>query len=265
MDDALQVTEETVGKGVMERHFRFDADGASVPGILWRPEASRGPTPLVLLGHGGSQHKRALNVLGLARRFVRHLGASAVALDAPGHGDRVVDAEEARARRRELEQRVRSRGGEGSSPRLMPADPDAYAAAHARHAREWSTLLDLLDAQGLVLDGRIGYWGLSMGTMIGLPFVADDPRVRCAVLGLACLSGWPNEEVRRDAARRMEVPVLFVLQWDDQLMTRASGLELFDALGSRDKELHAFPGGHVDTPLYERDAYDAFFARHLVG
>lgn len=261
----MQVTEETVARGVMERHFRFDADGQSVPGILWRPEAATGPTPLVLLGHGGSQHKRALNVLGLARRFVRHLGASTVALDAPGHGDRVVDAAAARARRRELEQRVRARGGEGSSPRPMPTDPDAYAAAHARHVREWGTLLDLLDGQGLVLDGRIGYWGLSMGTMIGLPFVAGDPRVRCAVLGLACLSGWPNEAVRRDAARRVEVPVLFVLQWDDQLMTRASGLELFDALGSSDKQLHAFPGGHVDTPLYERDAYDAFFARHLVG
>jgi hypothetical protein len=27
--------------------------------------------------------------------------------------------------------------------------------------------------------------------------------------------------------------------------------------------MHVFPGGHVDTPLYERDAYDAFFLRHL--
>ncbi len=261
----MQVTAETVGKGVVEQRFHFDADGEVVPGIAWRPEGVAGPTPLILLGHGGTQDKRAVNVLGLARRFVRHLGATAVAIDAPNHGERIVDAEQAAELRRDLERRVRGAEGASSSPRPMPRDPVAYAEAHARARREWSTLLDLLVDQGLVVDGRVGYWGLSMGTMIGLPFVADDPRVRCAVLGLAALSGWPDEAARVDAARRLDVPILFVLQWDDQLMTRAAGLDLFDAIASSDKALHVFPGGHVDTPLYERDAYDAFFARHLVG
>jgi len=260
----MQVTEEIVGKGVVEQRFHFEADGAVVPGIAWRPEAIAGPTPLILLGHGGTQDKRAVNVLGLARRFVRHLGATAVAIDAPGHGERVVDGEQAAAQRRDLERRVRGAEGEASAPRPVPRDPVAYAEAHARAVREWSTLLDLLEAQGMILDGNVGYWGLSMGTMIGLPFVASDPRVRCAVLGLACLSGWPDEAVRAEAARRLEIPVLFVFQWEDQLMTRESGLELFDALGSKEKAMHVFPGGHVDTPLYERDAYDAFFARHLL-
>jgi pimeloyl-ACP methyl ester carboxylesterase len=261
----MQVSEVLTEKGVVEQRFHFDAAGVTVPGIVWRPEGVVGPTPLVLLGHGGTQHKRALNVLGLARRFVRHLGATAVAIDAPGHGDRVADAEEAAAQRRDLQRRVTGADGVGSAPRPLPRDPAAYAEAHGRAAGEWSTLLDLLDAEGSILDGKVGYWGLSMGTMIGLPFVAADPRVRCAVLGLAGLSGWPNAEVRAAAARRLEVPVLFVFQWDDQLMTRESGLELFDALGSEDKSMHVFPGGHIDTPLYERDAYDAFFARHLVG
>ena len=36
-------------------------------------------------------------------------------------------------------------------------------------------LLDSLDEQG---EGpRYGYWGVSMGTAIGLPFVAAEPRV----------------------------------------------------------------------------------------
>jgi len=259
----MQVSNEVVARGVSERAFDVDVEGERVPGILWRPEGAVAPTPLILLGHGGTQDKRAANVLGLARRFVRHLGVSAVAIDAPGHGDRVVDEARAEASRRDLERAVRSTEGEASAPRPMPKDPVAYADAHARAAREWSAVLDLLEADDVVLQGRVGYWGLSMGTMIGLPFVADEPRVRCAVLGLACLSGWPNEAVRASAAARLEVPVLFVLQWDDQLMSRQSGLDLFDALGSKDKALHAFPGGHVATPLYERDAYDAFFARHL--
>jgi len=46
-------------------------------------------------------------------------------------------------------------------------------------------------------------------------------------------------------------------------MTRESGIALFDAIGSEEKTMHINPGGHVGTPLFERDAYDAFFARHL--
>jgi cephalosporin-C deacetylase-like acetyl esterase len=33
--------------------------------------------------------------------------------------------------------------------------------------------------------GPVGYWGLSMGCGLGAPFVAAEPRVRAAVLGLA--------------------------------------------------------------------------------
>jgi hypothetical protein len=48
-------------------------------------------------------------------------------------------------------------------------------------------------------------------------------------------------------------------------MSRQSGLDLFEAIGSSDKAMHIHPGGHVQTPLYERDAYEAFFKRHLGG
>lgn len=257
----MRVLDEIVEQGVMERPFTFEVADETVPGVLWRPAGATGPTPLVLICHGGTQHKRAANVLGLARRFVRHLGYSAVALDAPGHGDRVTDPEQARAARQDLERRILAQRGSASAPRVEHRDEAAWLAAHAQSAREWSALLDLLVAEG-VADDRIGWWGLSMGTTIGLPFLAGEPRVRCAVLGLAALTGAPGEP-RRTAASSIRIPVLFVLQWDDQLMTREAGLALFDAIGSEDKAMHVFPGGHVDTPLFERDAYDAFFVRHL--
>jgi dienelactone hydrolase len=260
----MQTTGEVVAKGVVERSFEFEADGETVPGILWRPESATSATPLVLLGHGGTQHKRTPNILGLARRFVRHLGYSAVALDAPGHGDRVLDKEAADERRRDLERRVTSKSGTASMARSADEQgPVRPFVAVGRAVREWSTVLDLLEKEGDVLDERIGYWGVSMGTMIGLPFVASEPRVTAAVLGLAGISGMPGAEEREAAARRCSVPVLFIFQWDDQLMSRQTGLDLFDAIGSADKAMHVFPGGHVDTPLYERDAYDAFFLRHL--
>jgi dienelactone hydrolase len=263
-EEALMLgTDEKVELGVAERRFEIESGGEAVPGILWRPEHATGPTPLVLLGHGGTQHKRAVNVLGLARRFVRHLGYTAVAIDAPGHGERVTDESAAEAARVELERRITTQGGAGSERPQVSSQALRVFTDLERAASDWTATLDALEAQGDLIDARIGYWGLSMGTVIGLPFVASDPRVTAAVLGLAGLSGLPGAAEREAAARRLTIPVLFVFQWDDQLMTRESGLGLFDAIGSSDKAMHVFPGGHIDTPLYERDAYDAFFERHL--
>jgi len=102
-----------------------------------------------------------------------------------------------------------------------------------------------------------------VGTAIGLPFVAAEPRINAAVLGLAGLSVRPNAEAFEQAARSLSIPVLFLFQWDDELMTRESGIALFDAIGSTEKTMHVNPGGHVQMPLFERDAVEAFFRRHL--
>src|SRR5205085_10230507 len=92
---------------------------------------------------------------------------------------------------------------------------------------EWKALIDDLETTGAA-DGRIGYWGLSMGTAIGLPFVASEPRVKAAVLGLAGLRGRPGEAAFVEAARSLTIPLLFIFQWNDELVTRESGLGLFD-------------------------------------
>src|SRR5947209_14207153 len=103
---------DTVGvineKGVIEQRFDLKVESEVVPGIMWRPaDAPDEARPTILIGHGGTQNKRAPNVLGLARRFVRHLGYAAVALDAPGHGERVADEAAAAEARRNLENRIR--------------------------------------------------------------------------------------------------------------------------------------------------------------
>jgi hypothetical protein len=43
----------------------------------------------------------------------------------------------------------------------------------------------------------------------------------------------------------------------------ASTLDLFDAFGTREKTLHANPGGHAGTPWFEVDDGARFFSRHL--
>ncbi|MFZ0172945.1 MAG: hypothetical protein WAL04_14775 [Acidimicrobiales bacterium] len=258
----MEIISESAEMGVVERRFDLEVAGATVPGIIWRPEHATGATPLVLIGHGGTQHKRTPNVLSLGRRFVRLAGYAAVAIDAPGHGDRVTDEAAASEARSSLERRIAA--GPGTAmPEMSPERAKQWAERTRRGVLEWRATLDALEAEGDLVDGRIGYWGLSMGTAIGLPFVASEPRVKAAVLGLAGLSARLGGAAFEQAARAMTVPVLFVFQWDDELVSRQAGLELFDAFGSAEKAMHIHPGGHVETPLYERGVYDAFFKRHL--
>jgi dienelactone hydrolase len=257
----MDIVSTSTERGVVEQRFDLKAGGEVVPGILWRPEAADGPRPTVLIGHGGTQHKRVDNVLGLARRFVRHLGYAAVAIDAPGHGDRITDPEAYARQRAELESRIAS--GTRAPREFSPLGAKEWVERVEKGVAEWKALVDDLEASGDICDGRYGYWGVSMGTAIGLPFVSSEPRITAAVLGLAGLSNRPGAAAFEQAARDLTIPVLFIFQWDDELMTRQSGLDLYDAIGSKEKTMHVNPGGHIRTPAFERDAYEAFFLRHL--
>jgi dienelactone hydrolase len=106
----------------------------------------------------------------------------------------------------------------------------------------------------------VGYWGVSLGSIIGLPLAAAEPRIRAAVVGLA-----GGHEALTEAAARITIPVEFLLQWDDELMPRADALALFGAFASPEKTLHANPGGHGEVPEFELDSSERFLARHLGG
>ncbi len=246
----MRLEAESVTDGVSERSF--DVDG--VPGVLWTHEAVDG-RPLILMCHGRSQHKKADPLLRRAQRYVRRYGWAVAALDAPGHGDRVSSAEATmaavRLRRRLAERR-----------KLSAADAEALGKRAAEAVPEWRAALDGLqtvDAVGPA--GPVGYWGVSMGTRIGVPLVADEPRIVAAVFGLAGLA--PGDDTLSAAAARVTVPLEFVLQSDDEIVEREAGLALFDAFASREKSLHLNPGGHLVTPSFEGESWERFFLRHF--
>jgi dienelactone hydrolase len=234
-----------ISRGVDERRFDLTVDGVVVPGILWAPEDAKGTRPLVLIGHGGSQHKRAPNVLSLARRIVRHLGFAAAAIDGPMHGDRVDGGHDLTL------DTLRARMGQRSQEEVG----QLFRSART----EWQETLTALKRVDGVGDGPTGYWGLSMGTVIGLPFVASESRIDCAVLGLMGLS----VDARGESARSITCPVLFLVQWDDELVQRTDALTLFDTLATTDKTMHVNPGAHSAVPLEEIEATERFFAKHL--
>ena len=86
---------------------------------------------------------------------------------------------------------------------------------------DWHAAVDVLAADDVVGRVPVGYWGVSMGTLLGLPFVASDPRVRACVLGLAGRTGPTAERLAADAAR-VTVPTLFLVQLDDELFPVAT-------------------------------------------
>ncbi|HMO96664.1 MAG TPA: hypothetical protein PKD27_11140 [Tepidiformaceae bacterium] len=237
--------------GVTERAFALERAGDTIPGILWTPEEADGPVPLVLIGHGGQSEKRNENGLALARKFVRRHGIAAAAIDAIDHGERGA---------------IRVVEDPAGHPDYIALwkRPDTFDRMNA----DWSAVLDALLALGEFDGGRVGYWGLSMGTMLGVPFVASEPRIRAAVLGLcgfkgsSAIRGRFGERHRTDAPR-ISIPVHFVVQWDDERFDREGAFELFDLLATKDKRLAAYPGLHAEVPEEGRDATRLFLAGRL--
>ena len=94
-----------------------------------------------------------------------------------------------------------------------------------------------------------------------MPFVAAEPRIACALFGLAGLR--PNAPEFEAAAQAITIPVEFVFQWEDAVASREHGLALFNAFGSAAKTMHINPGGHMEIPDFESASWERFFVRHL--
>ncbi len=243
----MRITSETITDGVSERLFTLD----DIPGVLWSPAGVGGRRPLVLLGHGGGQHKKAPGVEARARRYVTSCGFAAAAIDAPGSGDRPGTEQDERS--------MAALRGRAAAGEPVGADIARHHLTRAAQAvPEWRATLDALRDQA-GLDGPVGYWGVSLGSVLGMPLAAAEPRIAAAVFGLA------GHETLSETAARITIPVEFLLQWDDELVPRESGLALFGAFASAEKTLHANPGRHVEVPRFEVESSERFFARHLVG
>lgn len=246
----MRFTAETSSAGIREQLFTLDA----IPGVLWTPESATGTRPLILIGHGGGQHKKAPEVVALARRLVTECGFAVVAVDVPGHGDRPKDEELDRIA---TQNQARVAAGE----ELAPLIAGFQALVARRTVPEWRAVLAAVQELDQVGASPAGYWGVSLGCGLGVPFVAAEPRIRAAVLGLG---GAPAAaSAAAEAAARITVPVQFLLQWDDERVPRAQGLALFDALGSAQKALHANLGRHGEVPAFELDSGVRFLARNL--
>jgi dienelactone hydrolase len=250
-------TRERSEDGVTERLFDLTVAGERVPAVVWSPEGAKGPRPLVLMGHGGSQHKKIGTLAARARQYAQRLGYAVLAIDAPGHGDR-ISREEAERLAKEVGARVRGEAGTAFTADMMKTMMERTKKA----VPEWKAALDTTLGFDFVGNtDKIGYWGVSMGTAIGVPFVANEPRITCAVFGLAGLRA--GATALEDAAKAITIPLEYVFQWEDAVAPRESGIAMFNAFASKEKTMHINPGEHVAIPNFEGASWERFYVRHL--
>lgn len=243
----MQVTSTTSADGVIERSFTLD----DVTGVLWSPESASDGAALVLVGHPGGLHKKAPGLVARAHRSVTTDGFHVASIDAPGHGDRPRNAEDAQWVAEFLQARA-------TGAPIGPILADYNGSLAERAVPEWRATIDALAALPEIgNEAPIGYSGMTLASAIGIPLAAVEPRITAAVFG-----GVFVYDAITAAARRVDIPIEFLLPWDDEEISRESGLALFDAFASQDKVLHAFPGGHHQAPTGGQ-LDTRFFARHL--
>lgn len=243
---------EEAGGGCTERSFLLRRPSGTVPGVLWSP-GDRVPRATVLLFHGGSGHKRSERQLRMGRSLAS-AGLAVIAIDGPYHGDRVPAPMAAPAYQR------------------LIVD-EGIEKVTGRMTADWLDAVSALAGQGLADAARVSVFGMSMGARFGLPAAAAlGPRLQCAVLGKFGIRQVPplHPGLRAPgliaaAARAVSAPVLCHVQWNDELFPRDGQFELFDALGSADKQLIARQGGHGSTHPDDEAFWQGFIKRKTLG
>ena len=240
----MSFIDDQIRDGIRVRELTLDRAGRSVTGVLWSHPESPARAPLVCFGHGASGDRFQQPIPWLVKKLVGERRFTGLSIDGPVHGRRQV--------------------GDGARGAFWPEWERAGTVEDM--TADWQAALDFAQAQADVGIGPVGYWGLSMGTIYGAPLVAHEDRIEAAVLGLMGVSGPDHyRPVVAEAASNIDVPVLFIMQLEDELFDRAQCLALFDALASADKRLHANAGSHDAVPVEELHHSVDFLVSSLTG
>ena len=214
-----------------------------VTGAVWLPKISSESNTVVLCGHGASGDRYQVPIPYLVKHLVDQHSIAVLSLDGPVHGLRKVEPGGRMAFFQEM---------------MRPTFIDEMVS-------DWLVAVDrVLEEKKITVDS-LGYFGLSMGTMFGVPLLASKLDFSASVIGLCGCSGAASmirERLLKDA-EKISHPTTFLMQLEDELFDRNGYLELFDAIKSDNKKIHANPGLHPNVPKEEIDYSIEFLVNHL--
>lgn len=218
----------------------------NVSGCLWIPKTELKQCVLVAFLHGASGNRVQVPIPYLANSLASR-GIASLAIDGPVHG-----------LRKKLDGGRIALYAEMSKPK-----------AFNNLFKDWELAISLSESKLQFEVQTLAYFGLSMGTFFGIPYLANrhlnGNTTAAAVLGLLGPTGVvaPFRKRLLQDANSVEFPLLFLLQQDDEMFNRDGCLELYNALSSPSKQLRENPGKHSDVPTAELDHSIDFLAKHI--
>jgi cephalosporin-C deacetylase-like acetyl esterase len=225
------------------RDFFASVNSRQVPASIWLPKDTNTPRPVVLVGHGGSGHKRSQLVLDMVQALIPHQ-IGVVAIDGPVHGSR------------------RSVFVDGPVVRQEFRDLWATGLSVDPMIEDWQSCIDYICQLPQINPQQIGWYGISMGTAYGIPLVAKETRIKAAALGMWGTCREPALRLKMDAAK-IQIPVLFQEKEQDEIFTHEGQVGLYECIQSQNKIYRSYPGGHTDPKDDQLKDIVQFLIQHL--
>ncbi|MEM7363050.1 MAG: hypothetical protein AAF525_03445, partial [Pseudomonadota bacterium] len=152
------------------KEFRLETPrGRDVTGAIWLPESELEEgllDHLICFGHGASGDRYQPPITHLAGRFIEH-GLPVLSIDGPVHGLR--------------------QQGEGGRTAFGPEL--ARQTCIEDMIDDWQIAIDAAQGHPDVGNTPLAYFGLSMGSIFGVPLVGARDDMTVATLGLLGISG----------------------------------------------------------------------------
>lgn len=202
------------------------AGHADIPCTIW--SATDSPSGVVLLGHGLGVDRFDATVRRPAELLARVHRAAVVVPEIPLHGVRA------------------------EAPYDTPDIVNLWQSFWVSGGIE--TICEELQLVARYCEERfdsrpLSYFGASLGTQYGIPFLAKTRNIRSAVLGLFGSLPSPKTPVMNRYAPAVRCPVYFIQKLDDEIHPAESTAHLFSTLGAPEKILDSTSGKHAEVSM----------------
>ena len=228
----------------VERFGFAGTHGQRVPAVLYRRAEAEAPLPVIIIGHGAGQSKDDPIMKGLFAHWA-DAGFGCVSIDTPFHGER---------------------GEREFGPTSLLLRPFSGLDFVVQTVVDLMRTVDWIETRPDLNAARIAYVGFSLGTILGVQFVALDTRVRAAVFALGgggvvhFLALRAPPELRSDCEQVADAvdpmhyapliaprPVLMVNGLHDEVIPALAGHVLYNSL-KEPRRIIWFDGGHGNIP-----------------